>query len=180
MDALLKEWGDADERVEPVVLKELASRVRGNLPRRYVEILEVFGPPYFEKGDKAFTVDWSRFDGKKLRHDEQALFPEDYAISVFSSPPRLTEMLDHIEFCSSFEAPCLPRPFFPFATDVFSMMLLFDLSPERHGQIYAWQPVPEPWGEGENQYIGFVADSLDDFLFNRLRDESTDDFVPGA
>ncbi|PID36634.1 MAG: hypothetical protein CR993_04645 [Rhodobacterales bacterium] len=68
----------------------------------------------------------------------------------------------------------IPKKYFPVGTDISGMYLLMDISPEKFGTIWAWHKSTDPWGKGDNLYIGFVADSYEDFLFNRLQEPTED------
>ena len=180
MKTLKEPWATCGLKISTRDLTRLLPDAGLELPQRYVEIASEIGFPYFEDG-MYFDVSWSRIDGQRMKTDEQENLVLELLLLVFSGAVTIEEMLGQIRHWSTrLGRPVLPSHYFPFARDAFTTHLLFDLSPERHGQIYAWPPILDPWGEEENKYIGFVADSLDDFLFNRLRDESTDDFVPGA
>ena len=181
MEALMKDWVVEELKVSKSDLARLSKRVTGQLPPRYAKIITEYGIPSFDLDGRYFDVAWSRIDGEVVTAPELERLQTEFLTFGFLTSETVANVLDMFERYAPRDGGfAAPPHFFPFAQDVYSLTLVFDLSPERHGQIYAWQPVPEPWGEGENRYIGFVADSLDDFLFNRLRDGSTDDFVPGA
>ena len=176
---LLRIWGGDEFKLATSEVDELQKKTPHPLPKTYTRILTEYGRPYFDSGSKYFDVMWSNLDGGTApSHLEDDLGAE-LAIFGLSSPDAIERMTDATRRGRRIAGGAvLPDHYFPFAEDHFGAMIVFDLSPERHGQVYAWWPRSDRWGEGENQYIGFVADSLDDFLFNRLRDESTDDFVP--
>ena len=181
MRPLPHSWNDNGTKLTVDALKTLEAHVSRPLPEDYRQLLIDHGSVWFGMDSKYFDVAWSRLNGQDLSTSGiEALGPE-MAIFGLSSTDGIERMLGDISRGSRIAGgAALPDHYFPFAEDHFGAMIVFDLSPERHGQVYAWWPRSDRWGEGENQYIGFVADSLDDFLFNRLRDESTDDFAPGA
>ncbi len=149
---------------------EVEDRVGTTLPDGFKYIMTHFSPLYLDE-TKTFEVDWRRIDHEPLSVEEQEDFERTFGIRAFSDEATLRK---EISFLLD-TPPCVtPKNLIPVATDMSGMYLLMDLSPEKHGTIWAWFPSSDPWGQENNMYIGFMADSYEDFLFNRMQEPPED------
>lgn len=171
MRELPPDWTEELDPFTPEQVAQIEARIGEALPEPYKEIVMTHGDLYFEH-PRLFDVEWQRIDGEPLDPAESRDFVTEYATYGFHSAERVLEQLDLIRMNIGDN---LPERYFPFAQDLQAMHLMLDLKRGRgHGAIWAWWFKSEPWGTGDNQYVGYVAESLEAFLFEATRDAPDD------
>jgi hypothetical protein len=166
---LLHQWTDG---VEPMSLTDLAlieARNGQPFPAQYRDIAAKFGMPYFDNS-KVAEIEWQRHDGSAPSAEEREDMDPLIGVSTFDDVDGIATTTDLIHTYAAKGRPMVPRGMFPFSTDSAGNYLLFKGNDPQKGSVWVWYWTDDVWGQGDNVWIGFVADDFDDFLFNRLRD----------
>jgi SMI1 / KNR4 family (SUKH-1) len=167
-DELLRQWTDEMPKITRAELSPIELRNGRPFPEQYLEVMTVFGTPYFEDG-KVHEVDWRKHDGASLSAEERQDIDPINGVSTFDKAEAIAAMTDLVHTYAARGRPMIPAGMFPFSTDSAGNWLLFKGDDPQRGSVWIWIWSDDIWGEGDNIWIGFVADDFDDFLFKRLR-----------
>ncbi len=173
-DELLAVWTDGMPKINLADLEQIAQRNGQPFPAPYVELVSRYGLPYFDDG-KVFDVDWRKADGTPLSAEEIEDIDPVSGVSTFSDIATIRDMTDLVHTFAARGQPMIPKGMFPFSMNSAGNYLLFKGDDPQRGSVWLWSRKDEIWGEGDNVWIGFVANDFDDFLFNRLRDPGPGD-----
>ena len=167
-DELLRQWTDETPKISRAELEPIELRNEYPFPEQYVAVVTVFGTPYFEDG-KVHEVNWRKHDGAPLNAEERENIDPINGVSTFDNAAAIAAMTDLVHAYAARGRPMIPAGMFPFSTDSGGSWLLFKGDDPQRGSVWIWSWTDDNWGEGDNIWIGFVADDFEDFLFNRLR-----------
>lgn len=151
-------------------IEELEQTLGCKLPVDYAEFVRTLGPVRFPSPRVTFDVVWQRVDGKAMDADEDEDFEDDFMLMILSDFENIQE---HIRFLhgaySKDGTSFIDKSLFPFSSDVDRGFLLMSLAEETYGKVYIYFPGDDPWGTGNNNYLGYVAGSFTDFIENKIR-----------
>jgi SMI1 / KNR4 family (SUKH-1) len=165
----LLEWGEGLSAEWTLLeIQNIEATFDIKFPADYVEIFTQ-GSIYFDDG-RMYEAAWQRFDGKAIALDDVDEIETEYGISTFSSLEQIvflnqTFVVDAIKR----NRPSFPLGMIPFSYGASSEVLLFAASnsDKKPGSVWVWPITDEVWGTGDNIYIGYVADSFTEFLFEK-------------
>lgn len=151
-------------------IASLQTEAGGRLPEDFATFMQTMGPVSFGDDGVTFDVTWQRVDGEDMTADEDEEFQDDFMLLVFSG---IESIKKHIRFLhgaySKDGEPMIDKSLFPFSSDVDRGFLLMSLAEDTYGKIYVYFPADDPWGTGNNNYLGYIAASFTDFIENKIR-----------
>ncbi|MFM2423885.1 MAG: hypothetical protein RLZZ70_272 [Candidatus Parcubacteria bacterium] len=149
-------------------IQHIESTFNIKFPEEYVEIF-TRGSIYVEDS-LVFKAMWQRFDGRPITLEDVDEVETEYGISAFSTLEQIIS-LNQIFVIDAIKRnrPSFPVGMIPFSYGASSVILLFatDNSDKKPGSVWVWPISDEVWGTRDNIYIGYVADSFTEFLFEK-------------
>lgn len=159
--------------VDAAELESLEQQVGFELPSDYKTFMMTFGPVGFGDEGVTYDVEWRRVDGKPLSsdedEDEDEDFEDDFLLLVLSNPEYIRECLSRLWLSGGAKVPRIPDKYFPIAQEAIYPYVVMSLEGDDYGAIYLYYPSDDPWGTGENNYLGYIAKSFTDFIENKIR-----------
>lgn len=150
-------------------LNDLEARAGHRLSDDYRSFMKTMGPVNFGDDGATFDVDWRRIDGQPMAADEDEDFEDDFMLLVLSDAEVIASNIDFLNTAHGAQGPMVPPVLFPFAAQATRGYLLMSLAQSDSGSIYLYYPSNDPYGEGENAYLGYIAPSFSTFLDTALR-----------
>ena len=150
-------------------IEELEASVGSKLPDDYKDFVTKLGGVRFPSPRVTYDVEWRRVDAKALESDEDEDFEDDFMLLVLSDPENIHEHIRYLHAKDGTYEPFLPKTFFPFAKGATGDYLVMSLAENDYGAVYVYFPSDDPWGTGENNYLGYIASSFTDFIENKIR-----------
>ena len=135
-------------------LAEVSQLWGGDLPESYCDFASRFGSVSLEGDGIPRWLMYSYKDGSNKRWMQGSV--SGFLSSYWMKRHRAWLYSDPV-------SPCFPPGYFPIAQDgtmSFFVMRLDSIARE----IWFWEESDEPWGSEDNDRLGFVADSLEDFF----------------
>ena len=149
---------------------ELEKMIGLALPSDYREIILQYGSVFPKEDDAVVEIDWRRIDGEPLSKEDREEFETLYLFYGSWSEKNIRETYERIHLHDGRQPVVLPKQFLPIGHDTGGTLYLLDLSVTGGGSVWAWgKNLNDPWLQGINLYIGFVAYSFTDLIANRLK-----------
>lgn len=133
------------------------------LPTSYVEFITRYGFVIFQSG----------IDGMRDAFDYTITYPDrvevhEGDIAYMMKADRVIQSYNIATDPDYGEewSPCFPRNYLPIAGDAGQGSILLELDGDHPGRIWYWTEKQWPWGEEDNTWLGFVAESFYDFINN--------------
>jgi len=168
----LPEFVEPDEPFSQAQIASLQALVEPDLPEDYVSFLTSHGAGLFPMDGMVVEVAWQRADGGSVGEDDDDFEDLDSKHPFFSlwDADQIEEQLESIRRQRATVGQIVPAHWFPIGDDSGGAEYWIDLLSDKPGSIWIRHSnFDYPWGEGSNQFIGFVADNFEDLIFNRLK-----------
>jgi hypothetical protein len=147
-----------------------------SLTKDYVETLKQCNAPYIESLDKVVHCRWLNLDQSPAEGDEAEEFETISPIfSLWNVDTIITELKQVHEYSDKSKT-FLPKWFVPIAHNGGGGDYIMDVSsgPDR-GSIYLWYVnLNDPWGDGNNRFVGHIADNFTQFIQEKIVDAPED------
>lgn len=159
----------ADERATDADLAKVQAYFKAALPKPFATLQRQYGPLYLgdlQHGGLQFDIDWRRIDGAAV---SDAWSDELLGSDVIDTMHSIQDILSSLEDWDELVDWAPPAgAYLPFAETHEAHMLMISMVGPAAGQVFAWYAGQWRWGEDQGAFIGFVADSFEDFFSNRL------------
>lgn len=161
-----------DDPFSEAQISKLRQLTEFDLPEDYVSFVRTHGGGLFPMDGMVVDVKWQRFDGTPVGEDEDDAdeLEDMHPFFTLWNPEQIIEEVDSVKRVLGTVGAVVPAHYFPIAHDTGGAGYWFDLSSEKPGSVWIRHAnFNFAWGEGNNLYAGFVADSFTDLLTNRLK-----------
>lgn len=165
----------AEDRATEADIAALQAAFSAPLPEVFVTLHRQHGPIFFgdnEDGGLQFDIAWRRIDGQEMAVDAFEDLLLDDVIDSMDSVAEIKDRLSDWAELASWAPPA--GAYLPFSETHDAHVLMVAMSGPETGKVFVWQAGSSPWGEDQGAYVGFIADSFNDFLNNRLYPISDD------
>lgn len=157
-------------------IKNIEEFLGYRLPDDYSDTLKYCNAPHIESLDKVVHCQWLNTDLTPARDDEANEFEVINPIFTLWKTESIIKELMQIHEYSDNTKLFIPKFYLPFSHDSGGADYVINVSDDDHrGSIYVWYVnINEPWGEGGNRYLGYVADSFTQFIYEKIVDAPED------
>ena len=161
---------DEENAFDASALAEIEQKLGLALPNDYKGFVLSTGDVAFIDDGVTSDFEWRRSNGAAIQSDETEDFEDEYMLLVLDGPEEIIENINvlHGHYRQD-GVGMLPKHLFPFTAGATREYLLISLAPKDHGSVYLYFPSDDPWGTGENNYLGYIASSFTDFIENKIR-----------